>query len=44
MQALAVDGLSGIEDAGSLLAEQMNKVVEATVPISRRIRKSTNTI
>ena len=40
MQALVVDGLAGIEDAGSLLAEQMNKVVEATVPLAEELEKA----
>ena len=40
MQALAVDGLSGIEDAGSMLAEQMSKVVEATVPLAQELEKA----
>lgn len=40
MQALVVDGLAGIEDAGSLIAEQMNKVVEATVPLAEELEKA----
>jgi len=41
MQALVVDGLAGIEDAGSLLAEQMNAVVEATVPLAEELERAT---
>jgi TP901 family phage tail tape measure protein len=41
MQALVVDGLAGIEDAGSMLAEQMNQVVEATVPLAEELEKAT---
>lgn len=41
MQGLVVDGLAGIEDAGSLLAQQMNAVVEATVPLSQELEKAT---
>lgn len=40
MQALVVDGLAGIEDAGSLIAEQMNKIVEATVPLAEELEKA----
>ncbi len=41
MQGLVVDGLAGIEDAGSLLAQQMNAVVDATVPLSQELEKAT---
>lgn len=41
MNAIAVDGLSGIEEAGAMVAEQMQKIVEATVPLSQELEKAT---
>lgn len=41
MQGLVVDGLAGIEDAGATLAQQMNEIVDATVPLSQELEKAT---
>ena len=34
LNALVVDGLSGMEESGAMVAEQMEQIVEATVPLS----------
>lgn len=39
-QAMVIDGLSGIEEAGAMLTEQMDKIVDATVPLSYEIEKA----
>ena len=41
MNAIAIDGLSGMEEAGAMVAEQMQKIVEATVPLSQELEKAT---
>ncbi|QDP59906.1 MAG: putative minor tail protein [Prokaryotic dsDNA virus sp.] len=41
LNALAVDGLSGIEEAGALIAEQMQAVVDATTPLANEIEMAT---
>ncbi len=39
-QAMIIDGLSGIEEAGAMVTEQMDKIVDATVPLSYEIEKA----
>jgi TP901 family phage tail tape measure protein len=41
MNAIMIDGLSGMEEAGAMVAEQMQKIVEATVPLSYELEKAT---
>ena len=41
MNAIVIDGLSGMEEAGAMVAEQMQKIVEATVPLSYELEKAT---
>ena len=41
LNALAVDGMAGMEEAGAMVAEQMQAVVDATVPIAYEIEKAT---
>ena len=40
MNALALDGLTGIMDSGQAIAEQMKAVVDATVPLSAEIERA----
>lgn len=40
MNALALDGLTGIMDSGQAIAEQMRAVVDATVPLSAEIERA----
>jgi len=37
LQSLMLDGLSGIGESAALLSEQMNQLVDATVPLSQEI-------
>ena len=39
-QAMVIDGLSGIEEAGAMVTEQMDKIIDATVPLSYEIEKA----
>ena len=41
MNAIMIDGLSGMEEAGAMVAEQMQKIVEATVPLSQELEMAT---
>lgn len=41
MNAIVIDGLSGMEESGAMVAEQMQKIVEATVPLSYELEKAT---
>lgn len=41
MNAIVIDGLSGMEEAGAMVAEQMQKIVEATVPLSHELEMAT---
>lgn len=41
LNSLALDGLGGIEEAGAMIAEQMQAIVDATVPLSTEIEKAT---
>ena len=41
MNAIVIDGLSGMEESGAMVAEQMQKIVEATVPLSHELEMAT---
>lgn len=41
MNAIVIDGLSGMEEAGAMVAEQMQKIVAATVPLSQELEMAT---
>ena len=41
LNALVVDGLSGMEESGAMVAEQMEQIVDATVPLAYEIEKAT---
>ena len=41
LNAIVIDGMSGMEEAGAMVAEQMQKIVEATVPLSHELEMAT---
>ena len=41
MNAIVIDGLSGMEESGAMVDEQMQKIVEATVPLSHELEMAT---
>ena len=41
LEAVVIDGLSGMQEAGAMIVEQMEQIIEATVPLSAEIERAT---